>query len=573
MLNKLDPRVDSDLSKQRDKTGLDPTSTGSGLGSSKTGTSDPYSSSTRGHHEGRDAGLTGAGAGLGGAAAYEGTKHYGAHDPVPNTSTTGSSAYPSSKSGITGNTGSSSTTTAGPHRSNLESKVDPHADSDLYGQRDLGSSREGGSGYDSHAGTGHHYGRDAGLVGAGGVGAYEAEKHLGSHGTTSQDRLAGSSHQPTVASSSTPQDRLAGSGNQTNLATGTSDPYSSTSRDHHTGRDATLGAGSGAGIGGLAAHDHKDGYGDKALGSNYQPIAGAGTSQNYPTNREHHTGNDHDAGRDNHTGRNAALGAGAGAGVGGLAAHQYEKQQGSNITDLSHQSNTPAGTTATPTTSRLGPASGSGLESSSTGTSDPHSMKGREHHTGRDTALGAGVGAGAAGLAAHEYNDKDAKRLDKEQHQEAKYAEKEARKHDKAVAKEEKKHDNHHDSGEKKPGLMDRLLHRHHDDKAATTTEEAPFNDPATGKGLYPNRTGDQEMGAGAGTTGLENRMANTGMQDSRHSGGHVVGNEHEHGSSSGVHATPIGSGMTTHDAYNTSEGQNKLHKDPPAKVMEQRGL
>jgi hypothetical protein len=43
---------------------------------------------------------------------------------------------------------------------------------------------------------------------------------------------------------------------------------------------------------------------------------------------------------------------------------------------------------------------------------------------------------------------------------------------------------------------------------------------------------------------------------------------EGEHGSQSGVHDTPIGSdgttmgsGITTHDAYGTQEGHNKLHK------------
>ena len=33
-----------------------------------------------------------------------------------------------------------------------------------------------------------------------------------------------------------------------------------------------------------------------------------------------------------------------------------------------------------------------------------------------------------------------------------------------------------------------------------------------------------------------------------------------------------IGSGITTRDAYGTTEGHNKLHKDPPAKVLQARG-
>ena len=455
LINKLDPRVDSDKSKQQGQTGLGSTSAGSALGSSTTGPTDPHSSSHRGH--GRDVGLTAGGAGFGGAAAYDGAQHRGTHDPSSTASTTGSATYPDSDS------------------------------------------------------TGHHLGRDAGLVGAGGFGAYEAEKQLGSHGATAPDRLAGSSHQPPTTASSAPQERLAGSGHQPNVTTGSSDPHSSTGRDHHIGRD-------------------------------------------------------------HNQGQYTALGAGASSGVGGLATHEYNDRHDDKILGSSHQPSSTKDTPATHSTSGLGPATGTGLESFTTGASDHHSTKGRDHHQERDTFLGAGMGAGAAGLAAHEYSGKDAKKLEKEQEKEAKNAAKEAHKHDKTVAKEDK-HDHHHDSGEKKPGLIDRLLHRHNDDRTTTATDEAPLRDPATGKGLHPNRTGDEQTAAGTGATGLENRMADTGIDDSRHGGGHLVGNEHEHGSSSGVHATPVGSGITTHDAYNTAEGHNKLHKDPPAKILEQRGL
>ena len=33
------------------------------------------------------------------------------------------------------------------------------------------------------------------------------------------------------------------------------------------------------------------------------------------------------------------------------------------------------------------------------------------------------------------------------------------------------------------------------------------------------------------------------------------------------------GTAKTTHDAYDTSEGHNKLHKEPPAKVLKEHGL
>ena len=105
------------------------------------------------------------------------------------------------------------------------------------------------------------------------------------------------------------------------------------------------------------------------------------------------TGNDYlpagSQGQGHHLGRDAALGAGAGAGIGGLAAHEHSKhdsgyQQGStsgydNQTGYQQGSNTGYGQQT----------SGSGLTGSQQG----------QHHLGRDAALGAGAG----GLAAHEY--------------------------------------------------------------------------------------------------------------------------------------------------------------------------
>lgn len=97
-----DPRVDSDLSKQQN------------------------------HHYGRDAAIAGGA----GGAAYEANKHHG------------------------------SNTTAGPHSSNIENKIDPRVDSDR--------SRDG-----------HHYGRDAALAGGAAGTAYEVDKH---HGTATKDQ-------------------------------------------------------------------------------------------------------------------------------------------------------------------------------------------------------------------------------------------------------------------------------------------------------------------------------------------------------------------------------------------------
>lgn len=50
---------------------------------------------------------------------------------------------------------------------------------------------------------------------------------------------------------------------------------------------------------------------------------------------------------------------------------------------------------------------------------------------------------------------------------------------------------------------------------------------------------------------------------------------QEEHSSQPGVHDNliEIRSGPTTHDAYGMHDsGHNKLHKDPPSKVIESRG-
>ncbi|TGO51291.1 hypothetical protein BCON_0164g00040 [Botryotinia convoluta] len=156
LANKADPRVDSDLSKQQNHHyGRDAAVAGAVGGAayeankhhhnSANTTAGPHSSnienkvdprvdsdrSREQHHYGRDAALAGGA----GTAAYEADKHH--HNTAH--------------------------TTAGPHSSNLENKVDPRVDSDR--------SKEG-----------HHYGRDAALAGGAAGTAYEANKHHNTHG-------------------------------------------------------------------------------------------------------------------------------------------------------------------------------------------------------------------------------------------------------------------------------------------------------------------------------------------------------------------------------------------------------
>lgn len=560
MLNKLDPRVDSDLSKQQTSEGGD-------------------------HHYGRDAALTGAG----GAGLYETEKHHRGNEP---------------------NLATSSTTSGMGGQSPYGSSFDPRLNSTPSGMaRDESAVSSAGSGHQPATTSDHHYKRDAGLAGAGGIGAYEAEKHLGSSNrsdaaATPQDQLAGSGHQPAIATSSSPYSSSS-YGNESKAQT-----------EHPTGRDPLAAGGIGAGTtGGVDEVQKTRDYGRTDPGTQVRehqhPGASIGT---YPspgygndTKKEHQTGH--------HTGRDAAIVGGAGLGAGVLAGHEYSQRDTARYgneqyqdTLLGHQTGRDAGTVG-----GTGAGAGNGNEpyqetshghhtgrdaaavggvgigagalaghehsqrdAAGYGT-EPYQDTSRAHHTGRDAAILGGA-AGAGGLAEHDHSKKDVEKLQKEHAKEEKALEKEHSKevkhhnrelakeekaHEKAVEKSEKKHekalekdDKKHETGEKKHGGLLGFLHRDKPDKELK--EEEARRQAATHQGR-----GEEEMAAGAGATGLESRSGYDPLQG-------------EHGSQSGVHDTPIGigSGPTTHDAYGAHDsGHNKLHKDPPAKVLESRGL
>ncbi|KAL8675511.1 MAG: hypothetical protein Q9168_000023 [Polycauliona sp. 1 TL-2023] len=296
LLNEADPRVDSDLSKQQG------TPNTSGLGSSGT-TSTTAPSVGREHHPGRDAGLVGAGAGLGGAVAYGAEKH-ASHNPTEGTSGAGySNPYPPT-SGTTGPTSSSglSSTSREPTTAGLSSTTGPSSSTVPSSSSNPISSTRGTTGATgpgltstraepgnttnpSATSGGPHYGREAGLAGAGaGVGAgaaYEANKHLGhSHNDTTGRSLDTSTTQQPLSGSSRPD----------------------------YGRDA--------GLTGAAATAYQD--------PRHQPIVASGMSGQPAHDESSRIG-------ESHTGRNAALGAGAGAAAvaGGeeLSRKEMEREQ------------------------------------------------------------------------------------------------------------------------------------------------------------------------------------------------------------------------------------------------------
>ncbi len=502
MLNKLDPRVDSDRSKQQGSSGT----TGSGLGSSTTGTSDPYSSQSSGHHRGEEAAI--GGAGLAGAAAYEGNKHHDHKEPnVPgSTSGTSSSTNPYSSSAVDprvsgGHVGSSNTTTTG-------------------------------------LGKDHYLGRDAGLgAGAGGL-AYEAERHHGqptqSHNIPSD--TTGNAYDGDRGPSGYDQagSRMAGSSQQP-----------ATTKDHHYGRDAALGAGAGGLAYEAEKHHGRDHSGlastpqDQLAGSGHQPRA-AGTTMDH----SQHTG------RDNHVGRDAAVG-GAGLGAGAAGIDEHKKFQETGRMDpgaVVREHRHPGDPVATY------PSAGYGNERS-------HHDSGHHGHRKEEEALVGGAAAG--GLAHHELSKKDEKALEKEHSKEMKQHDKEFAKeekvHDKdlkahekerakhmaAIEKDQKKHE--HDGEKKKGGGLLGFLHREKPDKELK--EDEAHRQASLNASQY---RGDEARSTGAGTDSYADPLAA------------------QHGSQSGVHDTPTGTGSTIHDAYGTQEGHNKLHKDPPAHVRGQ---
>ena len=523
-LNKLDPRVDSDLSKQQGSQNAD-------------------------HHYGSGATLAGAGD----AGPHKAEKD---HHQDPNLATS------STTLGMVGHS---------PYGSSVDA-VDPKRSGIA---RDKPAVSSAGSGHQPATTPDHHYRRGAGSVGAGGIGASEAGKHLLSSdhsnlAATPQDQLAGSGSQSTTGADSssypsTNYSREHPSGAHTlaerehrgvSSVTYPSPSHSNDSeREHHTshltGRDAAVIGGGAAGVGSLASHEqsqrHTAGYGNEPyhsqLSDNYSSreagISREPGTESRPyeeTQRGHHVGKD--------------TGAVGGAGSGAVALAGYERSPRD--------------------------AGGFGAE--------PYQSTSREHHISRDAAILGGA-AGAGGLAEHEYkkedvaklqkeHDKEEKALEKQQAKEIKHQDKELAKeekaHEKAIEKSEKKHekamekdDRKHEKamegdekkqghGGKKHGGLLGFLHRDKPDKELKEEE-------AHRQAAIHHKEGEMAAGAGAGT---EARQGYDPLRDERDS-------------QSGFHDNPIGigSGPTTHDAYGAHDsGHNKLHKDPPSKVIESRG-
>ena len=110
------------------------------------------------------------------------------------------------------------------------------------------SDKIAGSGQTSNT---HHLGRDTAIGGGIGAAAYVADKHHHQSQAKDQDTFAGQSHPVTATSTTTTTNISApqtyGTAHQTNPVAD-----NNTTKDHHYGRDAAVGAGAGVGAAGLA---------------------------------------------------------------------------------------------------------------------------------------------------------------------------------------------------------------------------------------------------------------------------------------------------------------------------------
>ena len=550
ILNRLDPRVDSALSEQQGPGDND-------------------------HHYGHDVALTGAG-----GAGSNDTEKY--------------------RSGNKSSLADLATASSAGGQSSYGTDLDHHVDATGSGTaKDYLATPATKSGRTNVTKSAHDPTRDVGLVGAGGIGAYEAGKHLSTNdrsdpAVTPQERLAGSGHQPVTVSGSS-SDPPPSFNNEGQLQSGS-----------RIGRDppaaGPVGTGSTYGGGQVQSREDYGATGSQAQVLEHQhPGASMATypSQDPITDSEERRRTSHPTGRD------AVLIGGAGA----LAGHDYSHKDaphygnelvpessrgyqgnrhaaivepgvGAKSGDDTRGSHHAARDTTALAAAGLGADASAGHATSQRDVagdgSEPPQGTSREQNYGRDAAILGGA-AGVGGLAEHEHSKKDASRLHKEHVKEEKAVEKENLKevkyHNKELAREEKARDKAFDKSEKKHekavekdetrpehegkkhgGILG-FLHRDKPDKDLK-------EDEARRQGAVHSGRGEEETAAGVGYSEPEPRSGYDQLQG-------------EHGSESGVHENPIGmgSGLTTHDAYGVHDtGHNKLHKNPPSKIVESRG-
>ncbi|KAH4863478.1 hypothetical protein HBH75_005690 [Parastagonospora nodorum] len=622
LLNKLDPRV------KNDSTNISETA-------SANKQNDPE------HHYGRDAALVG-----GGTATAAGIHHELQRNDTPGT---GSTVVPGEQSSTTiphqsaaSSAPLSSSTDATPHPASTK-KYEPYtgpmttSGSPFYGTTGapapIADDKSSTIHTPAHATTQiqephtstapvtqhqdpqHHYGRDAGLAGAGlataGGLAYAGQREdkadtgpasntIGPHSSNLANIV-----DPRVQPDPSKQKAHTTTGPQQSDALNRLDPKvdekASQHGQHQLGRDAALVGGAGAT--GYSAEEVIDVYGNhRSTQPNasmneqrYDPSASGARAPNPVPAAGHYDYNNE------HTRRNVALGSGAAAlGAGGLyeagkqgdtahhvptsstqapLAQSYPVHDSSATTyptqgtlEPQHTLGTPAGTSQAPYAS----------------TEDPHN----KDHTKRDAALLGTAGAAAAGGAAYAYNqqsdverererlekeqadrlkkdqhahDKEQHKLDKEhakQEKEAHKLEKEQHKHEKTVLAAEKEEHKHEKEQEKEAHRLEKER-----EKEAARLEKEREKDTGTPEKRrsilgFLHRDKSKKEKSSNDNSPRQSGEVRRSIDNNRHS--------REYAGAAGG-ATALGAG-TTAAAYDDSnnpdsprwKGKNRLHKDPP---------
>ena len=376
MMNTLDPRVNSVGTSE-------PTST------SGTYDTTPTTSGQKDHHYGRDAGLVGAGA-VGAGTAYEVGKDREGYssEQYPSSGTSGlndpSRTSGSSGTGLGGGNAPLSTT----------SGLNNTGAAPMSGTTT--STAPGSGEYPSASGEPtkdhSHLGRDAGIAGAGagagGVAAYEAERHLG-HGGQSMPEGTTTGTTGTTAPSQTMPTTSSTTGSTTAQPSSSIDQPK---KDHHLGRDAGM-----VGTGGVAAYEA-----DKHLNRQDPSRLPAGSTSAQPSSTIDEPKKDH------HLGRDAGM-----VGAGGVAAYEADKHL-----NQQDSSRLPADTTT-------------------------------QQPTTYDSTAPTTTG-GMTDKEAHKLEKAHEKELAKEQKHQNKELAKEQKQHEKDVAKEHKQHEKDIAKAEKK---------------------------------------------------------------------------------------------------------------------------
>lgn len=464
-----------------------------------------------------------------------------------------------------------------------------------------------------HQDSQHHYGRDAGLAGAGlataGGLAYvdqhedntntgPASNTLGPHssnaanvldprvqpdpskqvnhnvGPTSEDSASRTigQHQSNVANILDPRVQPDPSKQKAHTTTG---PHQSDSLNrldpkvhekaghqgkHHLGRDAGIVGGTGAA--GYGAYEAANAYGDHR---STQPGASMNEQRYDPSATAGHSGHNND-----HTGRNVALGSGAALGAGGLYAAD-------NHADNTHQaplsSAQPASLTQSfPTNDSSAtayPAQGT-IEPQNTTTS--HAPYGsaqdssEKDHTKRDATVLGTAGAAAAGGAAYAYTqqsdvERERARLEKEQADRLKHGqhthEKEQHKHEKDDISAEKQEHKHEKEQEKEAHRLEKEREK---EAARLEKEREKAQTPEKKHGIlgFLHRDKSKKEKSSADNSPRQSGEVRRSVDNNRHSRDYAAG------------GAALGAGITAaaYDDNNPEsprwKGKNRLHKDPP---------